>query len=93
MDEVVKLLEALEKKCPSKEFNSLCLCLTVESLSDHPAFASWSVAKGRLDCFQMLLGLLGNILPGDNQIPGCETTLVDTLALGLALQVELLICS
>jgi hypothetical protein len=47
MEEVVALLKTLEKHCSRAEFNTLCHCLTLERLNDHPDFADWSVAKVR----------------------------------------------
>ena len=58
VDTLAAMLSALEHKCPPKEFNSLCMCLTVERLGDHPEFENWSVSEGRLDCYAQLKSIV-----------------------------------
>ena len=93
---VVALLKSIEKMCPPKEFNSLCMCLTLEKLSDNPDFQNWSVSQGRLECFQKLRNLLCNIVPGNNDaLPSLQDLdgkddnhcgLYSTIAMALAFQ-------
>ena len=44
-------LKSLEGRCSKEEFNKLCYCLTLETLSDHPDYKSWTPYQGRLECF------------------------------------------
>jgi hypothetical protein len=46
----------------TQEFNSLCLCLTLEKLSDNPDFACWTVSQGRLDAFQSIKNIVSPLL-------------------------------
>ena len=57
--EIVKTLERLEKLCETTEFNSLCLCLTLNSFEENSEYASWSVCKGRLDSFNNVCEAIG----------------------------------
>ena len=93
---VVNLLKSLEKLCPQKEFNSLCMCLTLEKLSDNPDFQHWTVSQGRLECFHKLRNLLCHIVPGINEtLPSLQDKegkdgnlcgLYSTVAMALAYQ-------
>ena len=38
--------------CSKETFNSLCYCLTLSKLNDHPDYQDWTVQKGRLECFE-----------------------------------------
>ena len=59
IDEVVACLHSMERICPSREeYNSLCLLLTVQKLSDHPDFKSWNPSSARLQCFEMVSDFL-----------------------------------
>jgi hypothetical protein len=40
----------------------LCLCLTLEKLSDNPDFALWTVSQGRLDAFQSIKNIVSPLL-------------------------------
>ena len=41
-----------------EEFETLCFCLTLTKLIDHPEYKDWSVLKGRLDCFEKIQEVL-----------------------------------
>lgn len=49
--ELVQALKQLEGYCSKQEFNNLCYCLTLDRLSQHPAFTSWTPHLGRLAVF------------------------------------------
>lgn len=40
----------------------MCLCLTLEKLSDNPDFALWTVSQGRLDTFQSIKNIVSPLL-------------------------------
>lgn len=40
----------------------MCLCLTLEKLSDNPDFAFWTVSQGRLDAFQSIKNIVSPLL-------------------------------
>ncbi|CAI2387000.1 unnamed protein product [Moneuplotes crassus] len=48
----VKALKDLEELCPKEEFNSLCYCLTISSLNEHPDYQKWSSQNGRFQAFE-----------------------------------------
>ncbi|XP_075250588.1 WD repeat-containing protein 47-like isoform X2 [Convolutriloba macropyga] len=69
IDEVVACLHSMERICPSREeYNSLCLLLTVQKLSDHPDFKSWNPSSARLQCFEMIRPVVEKILPADSNL-------------------------
>ena len=43
--ELVDGLKALEAECSREEFNTLCYCLTLGSLREHPDFQGWTPEK------------------------------------------------
>lgn len=50
-----------------QDFNSLCLCLTLERLSDNPDYANWTVSQGRLDTFQSIKSIMAPVLEQENE--------------------------
>ncbi len=69
VESIVTLLKSLESISPSKkEFNSLCLLLTLEKISDDAEYTNWTVAYGRLECFRKLRNILYTITPGNNTL-------------------------
>jgi hypothetical protein len=58
-------LKALEGSCSREEFNKLCYCLTLESLTDHPDYASWTPYQGRMECFTLVKGLFDRVFAGE----------------------------
>ena len=78
-----------------QEFNSLCLCLTMERLSDNPDFTHWSVSQGRLDSFEMIrsiispTGLQKAPIVHSSRCGDRSSGLLCMLAMGLAYQVEM----
>lgn len=53
VEEVVQILEQLEKLAPSKEeYSNLCLLLTFPRLADHLQYRDWNPSKARVQCFR-----------------------------------------
>lgn len=64
VEEVVDCLKQLEQLVPSKkDYNELCLLLTLPKLSDHPTFRDWNPTRARLECFASLHPLVKPFLP------------------------------
>eukprot|EP01038_Epipyxis_sp_PR26KG_P006228 gene6228-8583_t len=51
LENILLQLNALKELCSSQEFNSLCTCLTLDRLDDHPNYKNWTVSQGRYECF------------------------------------------
>ena len=58
-------LKSLEGRCSKEEFNKLCYCLTLETLSDHPDYKSWTPYQGRLECFSAVRTLFDRVFSGE----------------------------
>lgn len=58
VDLTVGILRRLEVMASENDFSSLCLCLSLDRVADHPDLESWSVAKGRVDCSREISSLL-----------------------------------
>ena len=54
-------LKELEGRCSKEEFNKLCYCLTLESLSDHPDYSAWTPYHGRMECFTAIKHLFDTV--------------------------------
>ncbi|XP_014226376.1 WD repeat-containing protein 47 isoform X1 [Trichogramma pretiosum] len=68
VEEVVKVLNDLEKYAPSKEeYSSLCLMLTLPRLSDHLQYKDWNPSNARVQCFREVYPLVEKFLPGDRK--------------------------
>ncbi|KAJ8925200.1 hypothetical protein NQ315_001386 [Exocentrus adspersus] len=68
VEEVVKVLNELEKYCPSKEdYSTLCLLLTLPRLSDHLQYKDWNPSNARVQCFREVYPLVAEFLPGDRK--------------------------
>lgn len=53
VEEVVQVLEQLEKLAPTKEeYSNLCLLLTFPRLADHLQYRDWNPSKARVQCFR-----------------------------------------
>ncbi|CAG0917266.1 unnamed protein product [Notodromas monacha] len=66
VEEVVKVLNDLEKFCPSKEeYGTLCLLLTVNRLSEQVDFKDWNPSTARIRCFNSVLPLVEKYLASD----------------------------
>eukprot|EP00743_Colponemidia_sp_Colp-15_P004540 GILK01004894.1.p1 GENE.GILK01004894.1~~GILK01004894.1.p1 ORF type:complete len:854 (+),score=139.34 GILK01004894.1:105-2666(+) len=63
--ELVDGLKDLEDKCSKEEFNGLCYCLTLERLTDHPDYKTWTPQKGRLLAFEKIRPFLVHIYPDE----------------------------
>ncbi|XP_033221864.1 WD repeat-containing protein 47 isoform X2 [Belonocnema kinseyi] len=68
VEEVVKVLNDIEKVAPSKdEYSSLCLLLTLPRLTDHLQYKDWNPSNARVQCFREVHPLVEKFLPGDRK--------------------------
>ncbi|KAK9877222.1 hypothetical protein WA026_016970 [Henosepilachna vigintioctopunctata] len=68
VEEVVKVLNDLEKYAPSKEdYSTLCLLLTLPRLTDHLQYKDWNPSNARVLCFREIYPLVADFLPGDRK--------------------------
>ncbi|XP_050549136.1 WD repeat-containing protein 47 isoform X2 [Daktulosphaira vitifoliae] len=68
VEEVVKVLNELEKVCPTKEeYSNLCLMLTLPRLSDNLGYKDWNPSTARVQCFQQVFPLVMKFLPCDKK--------------------------
>lgn len=68
VEEVVKVLNELEKYSPSKEeYSTLCLLLTLPRLTDHFQYKDWNPSSARVKCFREVYPLVEQFLPGDRK--------------------------
>ncbi|XP_066250655.1 WD repeat-containing protein 47 isoform X1 [Euwallacea similis] len=68
VEEVVKVLNELEKFCPTKEdYSNLCLLLTLPRLTDHLQYKDWNPSNARVQCFREVYPLVAEFLPGDKK--------------------------
>ena len=65
VDALTDGLKQLEGRCSKEEFNKLCYCLTLETLNDHPDYASWTPYQGRLECFTAVRTLFDRVFAGE----------------------------
>ncbi|VEN37034.1 unnamed protein product [Callosobruchus maculatus] len=70
VEEVVKVLNELEKYSPSKEdYSTMCLLLTLPRLTDHLQYKDWNPSSARVQCFREIYPLVAEFLPGDKKPP------------------------
>ncbi|KAJ3661361.1 hypothetical protein Zmor_005759 [Zophobas morio] len=68
VEEVVKVLNDLEKFAPTKEdYSNLCLLLTLPRLTDHLQYKDWNPSNARVQCFREVYPLVAEFLPGDRK--------------------------
>lgn len=68
VEEVVKVLNELERVSPSKEdYSNLCLLLTLPRLTDHLHYKDWNPSNARVKCFRDVFPLVEKFLPGDKK--------------------------
>lgn len=68
VEEVVTVLNDLEKYCPTKEeYSTLCLLLTLPRLTDHLQYKDWNPSSARVKCFREIYPLVEHFLPGDRK--------------------------
>ncbi|PSN35636.1 WD repeat-containing protein 47 [Blattella germanica] len=68
VEDVVKVLNELERVAPSKEdYSNLCLLLTLPRLSDHLQYKDWNPSNARVQCFREIFPLVEKFLPGDRK--------------------------
>ncbi|KAF0302597.1 WD repeat-containing protein 47 [Amphibalanus amphitrite] len=71
VEEVVKVLNELEKYCESKEeYAALCLLLTLPRLGDHSEYRDWNPSAARVACFRAVLPLVEKFLPSERKRGG-----------------------
>ncbi len=70
---VVQALRAVEEVCASRvAFNSLCYCLTLPSINDHPELSDWSPHLGRQRAFDTVRSELLKVFPAVD--PGASSS-------------------
>lgn len=68
VEEVVKVLNELERVAPTKEdYSNLCLLLTLPRLTDHLHYKDWNPSNARVKCFRDVFPLVEKFLPGDKK--------------------------
>ncbi|XP_024084260.1 WD repeat-containing protein 47-like isoform X2 [Cimex lectularius] len=68
VQEIVKVLEELEKLAHSKEeYSNLCLLLTLPRLSDHLQYKNWNPSNARVLCFREVFPLVEKFLVSDRR--------------------------
>lgn len=68
VEEVVKVLNELEKVAPTKEdYSTMCLLLTLPRLTDHLHYKDWNPSNARVQCFREVYPLVAEFLPGDRK--------------------------
>lgn len=68
VEEVVECLKSLESLCPNKkEYNELCLLLTLSKPSDHSMLKSWNPSSARVECFNAVYPLVRQFLALDKK--------------------------
>ncbi|XP_068086421.1 WD repeat-containing protein 47-like [Anabrus simplex] len=68
VEDVVKVLNELERVAPSKEeYSNLCLMLTLPRLSDHLQYKNWNPSNARVQCFREVFPLVEQFLPGEKK--------------------------
>ena len=75
VEDVVKVLNELERVAPSKEdYSNLCLLLTLPRLSDHLQYKDWNPSNARVQCFREVFPLVEKFLPGDRKSSEASST-------------------
>lgn len=79
VEDVVKVLNELERVAPTKEdYSNLCLLLTLPRLSDHLHYKDWNPSNARVQCFREVFPLVEKFLSGDrktsDQASNCAST-------------------
>lgn len=68
VEEVVRVLNELERVSPSKEdYSNLCLLLTLPRLNEHLQYKDWNPSNARVQCFRDVFPLVEKFLPGDRK--------------------------
>ncbi|BET02765.1 CTLH [Nesidiocoris tenuis] len=76
VEEVVKVLQELEKVAPTKEeYSNLCLLLTLPRLSDHLQFKNWNPSNARVVCFREIFPLVEKFLSPEKKTSAGEVIL------------------
>ncbi|XP_069986909.1 WD repeat-containing protein 47 isoform X7 [Penaeus vannamei] len=68
VDELVKVLNELEKYAPNKEaYSQLCLYLTLPRLHEHSDFRDWNPSAARVQCWTQVFPLVEKFLPAERR--------------------------
>ncbi|KAK7070779.1 WD repeat-containing protein 47 [Halocaridina rubra] len=68
VDELVKVLNELEKYAPNKDaYSQLCLYLTLPRLHEHADFREWNPSSARVQCWTQVYPLVEKFLPAERK--------------------------
>ncbi|XP_071522644.1 WD repeat-containing protein 47 isoform X3 [Panulirus ornatus] len=68
VDELVKVLNELEKYAPSKDaYSQLCLYLTLPRLHEHADLRDWNPSSARVQCWTQVFPLVEKFLPAEHR--------------------------
>ncbi|XP_064103076.1 WD repeat-containing protein 47-like isoform X1 [Macrobrachium nipponense] len=68
VDELVKVLNELEKYAPNKDaYSQLCLYLTLPRLHEHADFRDWNPSGARVQCWTQIFPLVEKFLPAERR--------------------------
>ncbi|XP_069961026.1 WD repeat-containing protein 47-like isoform X1 [Cherax quadricarinatus] len=68
VDELVKVLNELEKYAPNKEaYSQLCLYLTLPRLHEHADLRDWNPSSARVQCWTQVFPLVEKFLPAEHR--------------------------
>ncbi|KAK3264919.1 hypothetical protein CYMTET_26369 [Cymbomonas tetramitiformis] len=63
VDDIVGKLQKLDELCSEEEMNDLCYCMTLPTVQEHPSYTTWTVHRGRLECFHLVYSKLCCLYP------------------------------
>ena len=69
LDHLVTNLKSIEDLATKEDFNTLCYCLSLNKITDHPDYKDWCIWSGRMKCFQNCLDNLSKVYPITNYVP------------------------
>lgn len=68
VDELVKVLNELEKYAPTRDaYSQLCLCLTLPRLNEHADLRDWNPSSARVQCWNQVFPLVERFLPAERR--------------------------
>lgn len=63
LQDLVAELKEIESLSNKEEFNTLCYCLSLNKITDHPEYSDWDMWRGRFKCFEQCMSFFGLIFP------------------------------
>jgi WD repeat-containing protein 47 len=63
LQELVIALKEIESLSNKEEFNTLCYCLSLNKITDHPDYSNWDIWRGRQKCFSQCISFFSLIFP------------------------------